>query len=146
MRHQRDDRRIAPVRDAVKLSLSEPRLRPAIPKSHVELDWTSAFPRGVPMPMKKIEELTGTGPVTREDGSAVGARHYQLTVWQQQHDDGRGGWIPGLFSVEGHVALEAFEGFKLVGESLILELEDGRRLPFFFSNSDGRIAARGPLA
>ena len=32
-----------------------------------------------------------------------------------------------------------------IGGGLVLVLDDGRRLPFFFSNSDGTITARGGL-
>ena len=35
------------------------------------------------------------------------------------------------------------ESFGLVGKSLILTLEDGRKFPFFLQNSNGTIAARG---
>jgi hypothetical protein len=48
-------------------------------------------------------------------------------------------------AVQGRISLDGFEGYKLLSENepLILETEDGRELPFFFQNSDGRIAARG---
>jgi hypothetical protein len=96
---------------------------------------------------KKIEALAGDGNIRKDDGTSIGLRRYHLTVWQRQHDDGRGGTIPGLFSIEGSVDLEPLEGFSLVaaGEPLTLELADGRKLPFFFVSSDGQIAARGKL-
>lgn len=95
--------------------------------------------------MQKVETLVGEGEIKRENGTSLGIRAYQLTRWQRIHDDGRGGQIPGLFSIEGHITLNAYEGLELVGESLVLELQDGRALPFFFKNNNGQIAARGAL-
>jgi hypothetical protein len=100
------------------------------------------------MGYKAIERLEGWGIMRRPDASEIGKRRYHLTVWQHMLDDGRGGEIPGLFSIEGKVQLDGHEGFTLVAEGaeLTLTLEDGRTLPFFFSNGDGQIAARGRLA
>jgi hypothetical protein len=94
---------------------------------------------------KRVETLTGHGPISKSDGSEIGVRRYRLSVWQDMVSDGQGGSIPGMFSVEGHIDAQGFEGFSLLSESLTLKLEDGRSLPFFFSNSDGQIAARGAL-
>lgn len=95
--------------------------------------------------MKNVETLNGDGHIAMEDGSSIGVRAYRLTVWQAQHDDGHGGTIPGLFSIEGYIRLDGNEGFQIADAPLVLELEDGRRLPFFFVGSSGQIAARGRL-
>jgi hypothetical protein len=62
-------------------------------------------------------------------------------------DVGGGETVPGLLHIEGTVDLEGMEGTTLViaGDKLVLKLSDGRSLPFFFTDSDGRIAARGRL-
>jgi hypothetical protein len=99
----------------------------------------------VEMPYREVERLKGMATILRADGSEVGRRPYHLTIWQQMLDAG-GEQIPGLFQIEGRIDLQEMEGYSLViaGE-LILKLEDGRSLPFFFTNNDGRIAARGQL-
>jgi hypothetical protein len=97
--------------------------------------------------LKRIETLAGEGHITREDGTRIGIRSYRLTVWQQQLDDGLGGTIPGTRSIEGYVQLIPHEAYQFVTAAapLILELEDGRTLPFSFIDHNGQIAARGAL-
>ena len=50
--------------------------------------------------------------------------------------------LPGLQRIHGQVRVEGIEGFNLLGKPLTLQLEDGRVLDFFISNSDGEIANR----
>lgn len=100
--------------------------------------------------MRQIERLTGEGLVTRENGGEIGRRPYSLTVWQEVHVAQSLGptpptELPGLKSVEGTVRFNDDELFKLVGESLELTLQDGRRFKFFLRNSNGAIAARGGI-
>src|SRR2546425_11265950 len=99
------------------------------------------------MSYREIEDLRGVGTILKEDGSVFGERQYHLRVLQRMLDDGRGGTIPGLLHVEGRIALQDMEGLTLLIDNnpLTLRLEDGRRLPFFFSHSNGTIAARGKL-
>jgi hypothetical protein len=98
-----------------------------------------------------VEKLNGTGEVTKEAGGTLGPRRYRLTVWQEIHRVKTMGnnvsRVEGLKSITGSIELkDDAEGFDLVGQPLVLQLEDGRRFPFFFSSSDGTIAARGQLA
>src|SRR5438445_13483605 len=99
------------------------------------------------MSYREVERLDDWGIIFRADGSEVGRRRYHLIIRQHMLDVGRGEKIPGLLQIDGSVDLEEMEGIGLVmaGDELILKLNDGRSLPFFFSNSDGRIAARGRL-
>lgn len=101
--------------------------------------------------MKLLERLRGVGLVVREAGAVpIGPRPYDLSVWQQVHHletmGGGSSRVDGLKSVQGSVRLDEDESFSLVGESLILHLEDGRTFPFFLQNSDGAIAARGGIS
>ena len=97
------------------------------------------------MAYRVIEQLNDVGAILKSDGSELGERRYHLTVYQDMIDVGHGETIPGLRRIEGRIDLEGREGFTFVFENaeLTLRLRDGRSLPFFFSNSDGRIAARG---
>src|SRR5690349_19429027 len=96
------------------------------------------------MRMKILERLRGEGVISREDGTVVGTRLYNLTIYQEMLDAG-GHAIEGMKSIEGAIQLEGYEGWSLLvkGGTLRLRLNDGRTLPFFFSNSDGTIAATG---
>ena len=98
------------------------------------------------MPYREVDQLIGLGTIINtDDGTEVGQRRYRLTIWQEMLDAGHGEQIPGLLQIEGHVDLKEHEGFDLVGKNLILKLENGQVLPFFFRESNGRIAARGQL-
>ena len=99
------------------------------------------------MSYRELERLDDWGTIARADGSEVGRRRYHLVIRQRMIDAGDGTQIPGLLQIDGSVDLEGMEGIELVmaGDELTLRLSDGRSLPFFFSNSDGRIAPRGRL-
>jgi hypothetical protein len=96
--------------------------------------------------LTKIETLAGEGHITREDGTSIGIRSYRLTVWQQEPEGARSGTTPTR-SIEGYVQLTPHEAYQLVTAAapLILELEDGRTLPFSFIDHNGQITARGAL-
>ena len=92
---------------------------------------------------KKLEDLDGEGELLKDDGTSLGQRRYTLTVWQDLVDVGNGQTVDGLKSVEGRVAFEGGAAITLMSASLSLKLKDGRTLPFFFTDTTGRIAARG---
>jgi hypothetical protein len=103
---------------------------------------------GTKMKLKLMERVSGVGLVTREGGKEIGRRPYDLSVWEERHTvDTFGGRseVAGLGEVRGSVVFEDREVFGLVGESLVLQLEDGRQFKFFLRNSDGTIAPRGGL-
>lgn len=108
---------------------------------------TEAFARGTEMAYREVERPNGIGILKKSDGTAIGERRYDLVVYQQMHDAGHGEQIPGMKQIEGRIHLEEGEGFDFVihNAELILELKDGRSLPFFFTNNNGKIAARGAL-
>jgi hypothetical protein len=89
---------------------------------------------------RRIETLTGSGTVTARDGQQVSVE-YDLSVYQDDipvttlnipHAS-----IPGLKKVRGRV-----KPVSSVGLTLMLEMEDQRRLEFFFRDADGNIALR----
>jgi hypothetical protein len=90
--------------------------------------------------MRRLETMAGRGIVTSRSGEKV-AVCYDLRVCQDQPDgktpDRRDATIVGTKRIEGMVEPVCF--FEEYG--LILEMEDGRKLRFFFTNGQGYIAA-----
>ena len=96
-----------------------------------------------------LENLRGSGEVSREHGAAVGNRRYHITIWQELHNSGaisdmRDG-ADGRKKIMGTIELLNDEAYALIGAPLVLTLDDGRRLPFFFRSTEGAITARGAL-
>jgi len=96
---------------------------------------------------KHLETLDDVGEIVKHDGSSVGRRRYHLTISQDVHVLPDGARIEGLKSIDGSIDLQGHEGlgFMVADTPLTLKLADGRSLPFFFTDSDGQIAARGAL-
>jgi hypothetical protein len=69
---------------------------------------------------------------------------YELSVWADESQP-RSGVDPETFAVDGHVDITGIaEAVVLAGpDTLILTLEDGRRLPFRLTSSGGAIVGRG---
>ena len=87
-----------------------------------------------------IETLKGSGTVTVRDGQQVSVK-YDLSVYEEDipvttFSTPRAS-ISGLKEVRGRVDPVGF-----VGQTLMLEMEDQRRLEFFFRDADGNIALR----
>jgi hypothetical protein len=93
------------------------------------------------MGLRIVEKLEGLGTILRDDGSEVGRKRYHLTVYEEVIDAG-GQEVAGLRRSEGRI--DAGDIFMESAE-LTLRLQDGRSLPFFFTDAGGRIAARGDL-
>jgi hypothetical protein len=98
-----------------------------------------------------VEVLNGTGVLRYQSGEEVGPRDYDLAVWQTFHIARSMGGpverIPGLKDIRGTIDCSEGELFNFVAKGAMLELEltDGRRLPFFFSDSNGQIAPSGQM-
>jgi len=88
-----------------------------------------------------IEECRGVGRVYRENGEFVREAEYDLQVLQEAHETPSQD-VPGLRRIEGTIEIGELD-LHLVGEPLVLHLEDGRRLDFFYADSGGIIANRG---
>lgn len=89
--------------------------------------------------MRHVERVNGRGTVTSNSGERVAVR-YDLNVYQDEIHAGTlakpGATIPGLNEITGVI-----QPVRFFGENgLLLEMEDGRKLKFFFTDSTGSIA------
>jgi hypothetical protein len=104
---------------------------------------------GETMQRRLLERLTGTGKLL-EPGSAkviVAKADYGLNIWQEVHQVrtfGGASTVEGLKDIQGQIRITGGIA-KLVGQSLVLELADGQHFPFFFTDSEGTIAAQGAI-
>ena len=100
----------------------------------------------MPVKTKILERPRGKGTLLRGDAIVTEAP-YDLTLSQTIHVvstlDGHTEEVEGLREVTGALRMEPFLAVSLAGEELVLQLEDGRRLPIFIINNRGKIAARG---
>ena len=88
-----------------------------------------------------LERLVGVGMVSKEeDGTEIGRRQYYLTVLQKMHvtpsrGEATSEEVEIRKKVQGSVHFEPAERPSLLGECLVLTLEDGRTFKFFLPNS-----------
>ena len=89
--------------------------------------------------MKHIETLKGIGTVTSSQGQPEPV-NYELHIYQQEVPaatlDDPHATIPGLKEIRGRIDPVCFFGEN----GLTLEMQDGRKLQFFFTSSEGSIA------
>jgi hypothetical protein len=91
--------------------------------------------------MKLVEEISGTGDLSR-DGAAAHQVRYEIRRFQGMSASGLP--IPGLFRIEGTIdshSAKAFEDFLDV--PLTLRLEDGRALRISLADATGRVFSEG---
>jgi len=89
--------------------------------------------------MRHLETMKGHGTMTSNAGEQVAAR-YDLHVYQDEIHagtlDNPGATIPGMKEIRGTV-----QPVRFFGENgLTLEMQDGRKLKFFFTDTHGNIA------
>ena len=86
----------------------------------------------------ELERVSGRGSVYKEDGALLIEADYKIVVSQEflVHGKDRS---PGLKDIRGWIEPP---DWAPIGEALRLHLEDGRRLDFFYHDSDGAIAER----
>jgi hypothetical protein len=89
--------------------------------------------------VQHIENMNGRGTVTSNIGEEIAVR-YDLHVYQDEIHPGTlanpGATLPGLKEITGVI-----QPVRFFGENgLLLEMADGRRLKFFFTDSRGSIA------
>src|SRR5262245_46658892 len=83
--------------------------------------------RGFPGMMKLVEEYDGVGDLSAQ-GDMVGRVRYRIARFQGMHDVS-GVPVPGIHRIEGSIdGVQPVDFAPLVGQSLILRLEDGRAL------------------
>ena len=89
--------------------------------------------------MRHLETMKGHRTMTSNAGEQVRVQ-YELHVYQEEIDAGGlnnpGATIPGMKEIRGTV-----QPVRFFGENgLTLEMQDGRKLKFFFSDTHGSIA------
>lgn len=92
------------------------------------------------MPRRVIESLVGDGDVYAGD-VLLRRTHYDLALWIDDADGDR------AVHVDGHIDIAGIgEALVLAGpDQLLLQLQDGRRLPFRLTGTGGSIVDRGAL-
>ena len=91
-----------------------------------------------------IEELNGTGKIYSGD-QLLRVTNYRLFVWREEEtpaEDPRAN-----VAIDGQIEISDIgEAVVLAGpDSLTLQLEDGRSLPFALTSTRGRLVGRGAL-
>jgi hypothetical protein len=94
-----------------------------------------------PMTRRLLETLSGTGAIHAGD-RLLRMAHYQLSVWANEESAGAGEDPTANPRVDGHIDITGIqEAVVLAGpDSLVLTIEDGRRLAFHLTSSGGGIA------
>lgn len=91
--------------------------------------------------MRVIEQMSGSGTATSSSGEQKTVR-YSLQVLQQEIPcgtlDNPNATIPGIKEIRGRVDPVCFFG----DGDVLLEMQDGRKMKFFFTNGNGSIALR----
>ncbi len=85
-----------------------------------------------------LERTKGRGELRRENGELIGEVEYNIVVLQDMLDEDKA----GRRVVEGDID-DSVDLHSLVGESLVLHLEDGRRMDMIVADTEGRIESRG---
>ena len=98
------------------------------------------------MTRRLIESLRGVGAV-HASGLLLRKTPYELSVWSDDQALGSG-QNPGVVaSIDGHIDITGIaEAVVLAGpDTLVLTIEDGRRMTFRLTSTGGGIVARGWL-
>lgn len=91
--------------------------------------------------LKLVEEVAGVGELSAK-GQILGTVQYRIDRFQGMQENGLP--IPGLHRIEGQVDGDALAAAApLVGEPLVLRLEDGRKLGITLADAGGRVLAEG---
>jgi hypothetical protein len=92
---------------------------------------------------KLVEDISGRGELSR-NGAVLHRVTYRICRFQRQLGEG-GLPVPGAYRIEG--SLEFGDGgaapSDLIGEALMLRLDDGRALSVTMTGADGRILTEG---
>ena len=96
------------------------------------------------MARRLLQALTGTGDIYTGD-RLLRQTPYQLSVWARHDSPGEDDDKYAIGEIEGHIQIAGMgEAVVLAGaDSLVLKLQDGRRLPFAILDTGGRIVGRG---
>jgi hypothetical protein len=94
--------------------------------------------------MRHVETLRGNGTVTHPNGQS-GSVRYRVDVYQAEipvRTQMGSGTIPGMKKITGSVEPVHFFG----RDNLVLKMQDGRTLGFFYSDSSGNITGSGGIS
>jgi len=89
-----------------------------------------------------LETRNGSGEVHDTTGHRVGVGRYEIHVFREVHES-PDGVSHGIEEIEGTIT--GLDATSRVGEPLVLTLEDGRKLDFYFEDSTGTFVARGNI-
>lgn len=95
------------------------------------------------MARRLLQALTGVGDILSGE-RLLRQTPYQLSVWAQHDTPGEDDDRHAIGEIEGHIEIAGMgEAVVLAGaDSLVLKLQDGRRLPFAILDTGGRIVGR----
>jgi hypothetical protein len=95
------------------------------------------------MSKQLLEELKGTGKVYSGD-LLLRVTNYRLYVWREEETAAE---ARDNVAIDGQIDISDIgEAIVLAGpDSLTLQLEDGRSLPFALTSTRGRLVGRGAL-
>lgn len=80
--------------------------------------------------MRLIDTIRGNGFIVSETQGRNPVQ-YELEIWQKEVRNDPFPPIPGMEQIRGSV----YPAHAFVGEEITLELQDGRKLRFFYTNS-----------
>ena len=89
-----------------------------------------------------LETRNGSGDIHDTTGHHVGVGKYEIHVFREVHDS-PDGMSHGIEEIEGTIT--GIDATARVGDPLVLTLEDGRKLDFYFQDSTGTFVARGDM-
>lgn len=97
-----------------------------------------------------LERLSGIGQIWRNGEVVLDDVRYEITISQHMIDTSSNAGsreVPGLKHIEGQLGSPVpFRLFRLIGEPIELELEDGRRWKCFIQSSFGNLVNSGGIA
>jgi hypothetical protein len=92
--------------------------------------------------MKLVEQVAGVGDLSLK-GAVIRQVRYNISRYQGMRGE-TGLPIPGLHRIEGSIDVTSPEETAgLVGEPLVLRLEDGRALGIRLADAEGRVLSEG---
>lgn len=87
-----------------------------------------------------LESPRGSGTAYQSaDNELIGPVYYELQIWQEHPEPG----LDGLKDISG--VIEGTDLFPLVGNKLLLKLNDGRLVPIIVRDLEGHILGAGDI-
>ena len=92
--------------------------------------------------IETLETRNGSGDVHDTTGHLIGVGKYEIHVFREVHESPDHA-AHSIEEIEGTIT--GIDATSRVGDPLVLTLEDGRKLDFYFQDSEGTIVARGAM-